>query len=300
MIQKTLLLTILFLLIQCNYIGGYDIMSGKKVKEKVAKRVSSYGPLGTLYLLSAADSASSFSCPGDSTTTVNETESNDTFKTANEVSFPTSEKDTRIKGEISSSSDIDIFYMVVPSEYASKTIYVKNPSGYCTEYISTSEELNNDTTTSLYSTSSATFSDGGTTLGSSNYNYYFLVCEVSKISNTIDITFSLSDITDSSSSSSSSSTNIDFNLITAIGYLGVDIFAETANVEDGKKYTKSSVEDCLDKIDSIAPALQIINTNSLITASYCGSKYVYIDPYWVSGRECKIEPAEFIQIGSIP
>ncbi|MCB1194114.1 MAG: hypothetical protein KDK90_27000, partial [Leptospiraceae bacterium] len=194
--KQTVILTIILILSSCMYTGGYEIVSGKKAKEKITAKVSQYSRIGLATLFSS----STYSCPTDSSTNnvTNDTESNDTFKTANQATYPTSEKTTRIKGTISSDSDVDVFYMPVTT---AGTLYYNGKSGYaaCYIYITSSNELTNDSSSSLYSTYNTSISNNINQYYESipTSNYIFMKCEKGGTDYTYDIEFSLTKLVDS-------------------------------------------------------------------------------------------------------
>ena len=299
--KQTVILTIILILSSCMYTGGYEIVSGKKAKEKITAKVSQYSRIGLATLFSS----STYSCPTDSSTNnvTNDTESNDTFKTANQATYPTSEKTTRIKGTISSDSDVDVFYMPVTT---AGTLYMNTKSGYaaCYVYQTTSNELTNDSSTSLYSTydvSTGTVNQGGNVNDVTTSNYIFMKCEKGGTDYTYDIEFSLTQLVDSSSSansnfssSTSGSTMSDYATFTLAGQIFM-----YSKIEGSKKYTKSSLDACLNKLETVVPIASIVNINSLLSASLCGTTYIPFNEYFAAGLTCKLEEVSAIQIGDL-
>ena len=292
------------LLSNCMYTGGYDIVSGTKAREEITSKVSTLSAVGTATIFSGSVSCPSGSSSTTTGTVTEETESNDTFKNANQYTFPpTDGTQVRVKGTVSSFSDYDIFYAIPPSTLTTPAkIYYRMSSGTATCFIFTSDvnDLSNDTNISVNVDSSYGFHDDvDYTSTSSNYvystsDYIFIKCQTQSQnkSYSYDIVLSMSDITTTSSASSSTISSW------TSSYLLGQVFMYS-KIDTGKKYTKTSLDNCLNKLQTTIPVVSYVHAYSLLSSQYCGTTYIPFTEYMAAGLTCNLEEASFIQLGNL-
>ncbi|MCB1189489.1 MAG: hypothetical protein H7A23_21155 [Leptospiraceae bacterium] len=298
-IQVLILLVVL--LAQCKYTGGYDIVKGSKAISEIKEKVTRHATLGTLYTLA---SISNFTCPSSASANVfTEVEPNNTYKYATKFDFPTEEQSVRFQGTVTTgNSDYDIFYMVVPSDTTHTLFYHKGTGGCSVEINSDGSELNNDTS---YYNPDVTYSAGSVYSEEVNSDsiqpsdYVFFFCNTYADNVTIDVEVSLTKIGSSSSSVNTEFlSSPEFRLSSAT--FGPTVFEISSGIDKNKYYTRSSVDECKKRLSVTVPVASLLDGYNFLLYNNCGAAgYDVVNPYFVAGHECKLQEADWIQIGDL-